>query len=85
MERVVQCSKVLMMPEKLEDIGNPYLRPDHEVDLSLIAPPSDQGELLAIAILYLRVSINAYVAAGYQALCLTACSLTMLILPDDNA
>ena len=47
LEDMMHCEKVLMIPDtSIEYHENPYLRPEHEVDLSSLASPSDQGECL---------------------------------------
>lgn len=47
LEEMGQCDKVLMTPNTpIEERENPYLRPEHEVDLLSLASPSDQGEFL---------------------------------------
>lgn len=47
LRQMEQCEKVLMIPEvpRLE-LENPYLRPEHDIDLSTLAPSSCQGEFL---------------------------------------
>ncbi len=52
LKQLLQTHDVLLkVPEKIEDLRNPYLRQKHEVDLSSLAMPSDQGELLLTALL----------------------------------
>ena len=47
LDDIAECDRVLMAPKfSVWEYENPYLRPEHEVDLSFIAIPSDQGELL---------------------------------------
>ena len=62
--KLLQCSKVLMTPRtSVLEHENPYLRPEHEIDLSFIAPPSKQGELLSGSSQCLR---GAHVAAAFS-------------------
>ena len=77
LEELTQCSKVLMIPmTSVVEYENPYLRPDHEVDLSFIAPPSEQGELLSRSGQCLR---GAHVAAGLQSMRSKVCCLNLLL------
>ena len=76
MEQIKVDAKNLPPAEIL--IKNPEKLPQHATDLSSVA---DQGELLSVVNLFLRVSMQMHLAAGFQALWLMACCQNTLILP----
>ena len=82
MEDMAQCDRVLMTPRfSVVEQENPYLRPEHEVDLSFIAPPPDQGEpLLKASVCFTLSGRGTRYSTGFQVMCLMACCLNLLIL-----
>lgn len=45
LRQMEQCEKVLMIPEvPILELENPYLRPEHEVDLTYVAQPPTPGK-----------------------------------------
>ena len=58
MAHMTQCIDVLMIPDvPAAPAEDPYLRPEHEVDLSSLTP----GELLSIARLFVRASMSYHI------------------------
>ncbi len=54
---MTQCADVLMIPDvSVAPDDDIYLRPEHEVDLSSLTPPSACGEPLSTARLYFKAS-----------------------------
>ena len=53
------CEKVLMIPDtSIIVLEEPHLRPDHEVDLSVLSPSLHQGELQQDKSLYPRCFVH---------------------------
>ena len=58
LDEVKTCEKVLMIPNtSVTEMENPYLRPDHEVDLSVLPPSSYHFEALQGESLYTIVVV----------------------------
>ena len=59
LDEVKTCEKVLMIPNtSVTEMENPYLRPDHEVDLSVLPPSSYHFEALQGESLYTMTLIH---------------------------
>ena len=82
LEDIAQCSEVLMIRQtSVNDHKNPYLRPENEVDLSSLAPPSDQDESLPFPACPGGVRVKA---ARRQAMWMLASCLRRLLLPGKH-